>query len=151
MTSNMGSNLIMDSFGDAASAGKVSGELIEKTRDQVMEMMTQVLKPEFLNRIDEIVMFTPLTREDVQRIVDIQINIIAGMLAGNGISLDVSPEAKAWIAEEGYDPMFGARPVKRTIQRYIVNDLSKQILAGTVNRDKPITIDADKAGLVFGN
>ncbi len=150
MTSNMGSNVIMDNFSGAAD-GKITDALVDKTRNDVIELLKQVLKPEFLNRIDEIVMFTPLTKEDVLRIVNIQINIIARLLADNGISLDVTDKAKAWIAEEGYDPMFGARPVKRTIQKYIVNDLSKQILAGTVNREHPITIDADQTGLVFSN
>lgn len=150
MTSNMGSNVIMDNF-SGATDGKITDALVDKTRNDVIELLKQVLKPEFLNRIDEIVMFTPLTKEDVLRIVNIQINIIARLLADNGISLDVTDKAKAWIAEEGYDPMFGARPVKRTIQKYIVNDLSKQILAGTVNREHPITIDADQTGLVFSN
>lgn len=146
MTSNLGSHLIMDNFAEG-----VTDETVERTREQVVELMRQTLKPEFLNRIDEIVMFTPLTREDVVRIVDIQIGIIARMLRDNGIALEVSDKARKWIAEEGYDPMFGARPVKRTIQRYIVNDLSKQILAGSVDREKPIEIDSDAGGLVFRN
>ncbi len=150
MTSNMGSNVIMDNFANAPD-GKITEAVIDKTRDDVIELLKQVLKPEFLNRIDEIVMFTPLTKDDILRIVDIQMGIIGRLLSDNGITLEVSDKAKAWIAEEGYDPLYGARPVKRTIQRYIVNDLSKQILAGTVNRDKPITIDADAAGLVFSN
>ncbi len=151
MTSNLGSHLIMDNFAEAYKGAPVSPELVEKTRLEVIEMMKQTLKPEFLNRIDEIVMFTPLTKEDVLRIVDIQLRIIGRLLQENGITLDVTEKAKQWLAAEGYDPMFGARPVKRTIQRYVVNDLSKQILADKVNRDKPIVIDAEPSGLIFRN
>ena len=123
----------------------------EKTSDEIVELMTQQLKPGVLNRIDEMVMFTPLTKEDVMKIVGIQGAIITRWLAENGITLEVTDRAAQWIANEGYDPMFGARPVKRTIQRYIVNDLSKQILAGNVDREEPVRIDADKAGLIFDN
>lgn len=151
MTSNLGSALIMDNFSDAMTGGEVPEEVVEKTRDEVVELMKQTLKPEFLNRIDEIVMFTPLTRRDVAQIVDIQLGSIRRLLGENGISLEVTENAKEWIAAEGYDPMFGARPVKRTIQRYIVNDLSKQILAAKIDREKPIVIDADGAGLIFTN
>ncbi|MCC8034541.1 MAG: ATP-dependent chaperone ClpB [Rikenellaceae bacterium] len=151
MTSNLGSGLIMDNFSDAMQGDRVPEEVVDKTRDQVVELMKQTLKPEFLNRIDEIVMFTPLTRSDVAQIVDIQLGSISRLLAENGIVLEVTDKAKNWIASEGYDPMFGARPVKRTIQRYIVNDLSKQILAGKVDREKAIVIDADGAGLIFTN
>ena len=151
MTSNLGSHLIMDNFAEAYKGAVISPELLEKTRLEVIELMKQTLKPEFLNRIDEIVMFTPLTKEDVLRIVDIQLRIIGRLLSDNGITLEVTEQAKRWLAEEGYDPMFGARPVKRTIQRYVVNDLSKQILAAKVNRDKPIVIDANESGLLFRN
>ncbi|MCC8019279.1 MAG: ATP-dependent chaperone ClpB [Rikenellaceae bacterium] len=151
MTSNMGSGLIMDNFTDAMKDGEVPDDVIERTRDEVVELMKQSLKPEFLNRIDEIVMFTPLTRRDVAQIVDLQLASIGRLLSDNGISLEVTDKAKEWIAAEGYDPMYGARPVKRTIQRYIVNDLSKQILAAKVDREKPIRIDADEAGLIFSN
>ena len=125
--------------------------MVEKTREQVIDLMKQSLKPEFLNRIDEIVMFTPLTRKDVIRIVGIQIGIIGRMLKENGIALEVTGKAQEWLADQGYDPMFGARPVKRAIQNYVVNDLSKQILAGKVNREKPIVIDADANGLTYKN
>ncbi|MCD8172025.1 MAG: ATP-dependent chaperone ClpB [Alistipes sp.] len=151
MTSNMGSGLIMDNFTDAMKDGEVPEEVIERTRDEVVELMKQSLKPEFLNRIDEIVMFTPLTRRDVAQIVDLQLVSIGRLLSDNGITLEVTDKAKEWIASEGYDPMYGARPVKRTLQRYIVNDLSKQILAAKVDREKPIRIDADDAGLIFSN
>lgn len=152
MTSNMGSALIAENFApEMEKGGEVSATTVERTRDDVVEMLKQNLKPEFLNRIDEIIMFTPLTRADVRRIVDIQLGMIGRLLDENGIKLDVREPARDWIASEGYDPMFGARPVKRTIQRYIVNDLSKQILAGNVDKEKPIVIDADKNGLIFSN
>ncbi|MBR5136380.1 MAG: type VI secretion system ATPase TssH, partial [Rikenellaceae bacterium] len=107
--------------------------------------------PEFLNRIDEIVMFTPLSRSEVENIVDIQLRAVERMLSANGIRLEVTAAARAWVAEAGYDPMFGARPVKRTIQRYIINGLSRQILAGEVDRTRPIRIDATSDGLKFEN
>ncbi|MBE5034394.1 ATP-dependent chaperone ClpB [Gallalistipes aquisgranensis] len=152
MTSNMGSNLIMDNFTAAENKeGEIPSEVVEKTREQVIDLMKQSLKPEFLNRIDEIVMFTPLTRKDVIRIVGIQIGIIGRMLKENGIALEVTGKAQEWLADQGYDPMYGARPVKRAIQNYVVNDLSKQILAGKVNREKPIVIDADANGLTYKN
>lgn len=149
MTSNMGSQLIMERFSIATKG--IAQELIDTTRDEVIEIMKQHLKPEFLNRIDEIVMFTPLTRGDIKQIVDIQLGIIAHMLTENGIVLKVTNQAKEWLADNGYDPAYGARPVKRTIQRAIVNELSKQILAGAVNRDKPIVIDMKDDALVFSN
>ena len=152
MTSNMGSHLIQDRFAKSIEeGGEVATEVVEQTRDEVVELLKQTLKPEFLNRIDEIVMFTPLSRGEVERIVDIQLRAVEKMLSANGIRLEVSAAARAWVAEAGYDPMFGARPVKRTIQRYIVNDLSKRILAGEVDRTRPIRIDASEAGLTFEN
>ena len=151
MTSNMGSQIIQEHFAQAFSGGKIAPEVVEKTRQEVIDLLKQQLKPEFLNRIDEIVMFEPLTKRDIERIVDIQLGIVRRMLRENGIELDCTPAAREWIAAAGYDPLYGARPVKRTIQRYIVNDLSKRILAGDVNREKPIRIDADKEGLTFVN
>ena len=96
-------------------------------------------------------MFEPLTHKDIERIVDIQLGIVSKMLAENGIRLEYTDRAREWIAAAGYDPLYGARPVKRTIQRYVVNDLSKRILAGDVDRSKPISIDAGKDGLTFSN
>jgi len=164
MTSNMGSALIQERFAAATEAaasapvapaedkdGVVPQAVIDATRDEVVELLKQNLKPEFLNRIDEIVMFAPLSRADVTKIVDIQLGIIGRLLADNGVRLDVRPRARAWLADQGYDPMFGARPVKRTIQRYVVNDLSRQILAGNIDKEKPIVIDADASGLTFAN
>ena len=151
MTSNMGSHIIQENFSAALADGKVSENVVERTRRDVIEMLKMQLKPEFLNRIDEIVMFEPLTRADIERIVDIQMGIISRMLQHNGISLEYTAAARETIAQLGYDPLYGARPVKRTIQREVVNDLSKRILAGEVDRDKAIVIDAQDGKLTFSN
>ena len=151
MTSNMGSQIIQENFSEAFDGKKLAPEVIEKTRREVIDLLKQQLKPEFLNRIDEIVMFEPLTRRDIERIVDIQLGIVRKMLEENGIRLEYTDAARKWIANAGYDPLYGARPVKRTIQRYVVNDLSKRILAGEVDRSKPISINADDKGLTFKN
>ncbi|WP_295935832.1 ATP-dependent chaperone ClpB [uncultured Alistipes sp.] len=151
MTSNMGSQVIQENFAAAFDGKKLPEEVVEKTRLEVIDLLKLQLKPEFLNRIDEIVMFEPLTRQDIERIVDIQLQIVRKMLSENGIRLEYSDKAREWIANAGYDPLYGARPVKRTIQRYIVNELSKRILAGDVNREEPICIDADRNGPTFAN
>ena len=152
MTSNIGSHIIMENFStEAGKEAKITPELLEKTKREVFELMKQTIRPEFLNRIDEIVMFTPLNKEDILRIVRMQIHGIQKMLEANSVKLEVTKKAEEWLAQEGYDPMFGARPVKRTLQRYVVNELSKEILSGKINREKPITIDAGSDGLVFSN
>ena len=150
MTSNMGSQVIQENFANF-DGNKVPAEVLERTRREVIDLMKQQLKPEFLNRIDEIVMFEPLTRHDIERIVDLQLGAVRKLLAENNIRLEYTAKAREWIATAGYDPLYGARPVKRTIQRYVVNDLSKRILAGEVDRSKPISIDADANGLTFSN
>ncbi len=151
MTSNMGAQIIQERFAAAADGKRLDPEVVERTRDEVVDLLKQHLKPEFLNRIDEIVMFEPLTHADIERIVDIQLGIVRKMLAGNGIVLEYTDKARRWIADAGFDPLYGARPVKRTIQRYVVNDLSKRILAGEVDRSKPIRIDSADDGLTFEN
>ncbi len=151
MTSNMGSQIIQENFSKAFDGDKISEDVVERTRREVIEMLKVQLKPEFLNRIDEIVMFEPLTKSDIEKIVDIQMGIIRKMLAENGIHLEYTKAAREFIARAGYDPMFGARPVKRVIQREVVNDLSKRILAGEVNRERPIRIDAEDDRLTFSN
>ena len=142
MTSNMGSSLIRDNFAKMTEENRE--ETIDKTRDQVLEMLKGTIRPEFLNRIDEIIMFTPLSRNEIEEIVGLQIKGVQKMLAPNGIQLRVTPAAISWLADEGYDPEFGARPVKRVIHRQILNRLSKDILAQKVNRDNPIVIDIAK-------
>ncbi|MBR5491882.1 MAG: ATP-dependent chaperone ClpB [Alistipes sp.] len=151
MTSNMGSHIIQENFSAAFDGSALPAEVVERTRRDVVELLKVQLKPEFLNRIDEIVMFEPLTRRDIEQIVDIQMGAIHRMLAHNGIELEYTPAARNLIAQMGYDPLFGARPVKRVIQREVVNDLSKRILAGEVEREKPIRIDAEGERLVFSN
>ena len=151
MTSNMGSQIIQENFSKAFDGDTLSADTIERTRQDVIEMLKMHLKPEFLNRIDEIVMFEPLTRSNIEQIVDIQMGIISHMLSQNGIKLEYSPAARELIARWGYDPLFGARPVKRVLQREVVNALSKQILANKVNREAPIRIDAEGESLKFTN
>ncbi len=152
MTSNMGSQLIRDNFAKMTDENKA--ETVEKTKKQVLEMLKQTIRPEFLNRIDEIIMFTPLNRNEIEEIVGLQIKSIQAMLRrSSGIELEVTPAALSYLADEGYDPEFGARPVKRVIHRMVLNRLSKDILAQTVDKDKPIIIDVDKDNdtLVFKN
>ncbi len=149
MTSNMGSPLIRENFSKMTDSNRE--ETIEKTKQEVMELLKQTIRPEFLNRIDETVMFTPLNKKEIQEIVDLQVNSVRKMLQNNGITLTVTEPALELLAEDGYDPEFGARPVKRTIQRMVLNQLSKDILAGTVNREHPITIDRNGDNLVFRN
>ena len=151
MTSNMGSHLIQENFAASFNGTKLDPEVVERTRADVVEMLKLQLKPEFLNRIDEIVMFEPLTRKDIEQIVDIQMGVLSRMLAENGMSLSYDAAAREWIAQQGYDPMFGARPVKRVVQREVINLLSKQILAGQINREAPIQISANSEGLTFRN
>ena len=145
MTSNMGSHLIRDNFAKMTEDNK--DETIEKTKDEVLEMLKTTIRPEFLNRIDEIIMFTPLNRQEIEEIVGLQIRGIQRMLrASSGIELSVTPAAISYLADEGFDPEFGARPVKRVIHRQVLNRLSKDILAQKVDRSKPIVIDVAKDG-----
>ena len=149
MTSNMGSSVIRDNF--AKMTPETKDETIEKTKEDVLEMLKQTIRPEFLNRIDEIIMFTPLNEKEIEEIVGLQIKSIQKMLATSGITLEVTPKALHYLAEEGYDPEFGARPVKRVIHRVVLNRLSKDILAQKVDKDKPIVIDVEGDELVFKN
>ena len=149
MTSNMGSPLIRENFANMTEENRQ--ETIDRTKQEVIEMLKQNIRPEFLNRIDEIVMFEPLNRKDIQKIVNIQINSVKKILAGNGIQLTITKAAEELLADDGYDPEFGARPVKRTIQRLVLNQLSKDILAGKVDREHPIIIDREGDNLVFKN
>lgn len=149
MTSNMGSALIRDNFAKMTKENR--DETIEETKQQVLEMLKQTIRPEFLNRIDEILMFTPLNEAEIEEIVGLQIKGVQKMLAANGLTLEVTPAALKYLAEEGYDPEFGARPVKRVIHRQILNRLSKDILAQKVQRDRPIKIDVKDDELTFSN
>ncbi len=150
MTSNMGSSLIRDNFANMTPENRES--VIEQTKNEVIEMLKKTIRPEFLNRIDETIMFTPLNEAEIEEIVGLQIRSVKRMLEANGVTLEVTPKALRLLAEEGYDPEFGARPVKRVIHRMVLNRLSKDILAQKVNKDAPIVIDVDVDGsLVFRN
>ena len=128
-------------------------ETIERVKHNVLEMLKQTIRPEFLNRIDETIMFTPLNKAEIKQIVSLQIESVKKMLARNGLQLEVNDNAIEFLANEGFDPEFGARPVKRAIQRLVLNDLSKQIIAQRVDQSRPITIDADagEQRIVFSN
>ncbi len=149
MTSNLGSQYIQSRFSNLNDDNRDS--VIKDTRNQVMEMLKKTIRPEFINRIDDIIMFLPLTKEQIGKVVTLQMNRVAKMLETQGFTLTWTPKAIEWLANVGYDPEFGARPVKRAIQEYVLNDLSKQILAEKVLRDKPIIIDADANGMKFSN
>ena len=149
MTSNMGSHIIAERF--TAAANNPSSELVESVRDDVVEMLRQHFKPEFLNRVDEIIMFEPLDRTAVEKIVDMQLRAVAKMLGNNGVEFIYTAAARRHIADIGFDARYGARPIKRTIQREVLNELSKRILAGKVDRERPIKLDADGQGLTFEN
>ena len=153
MTSNMGAQVIQENFAPAFDGNKISPEVVEKTRLEVIEQLKMQLKPEFLNRIDETIMFLPLTEPEIKQIVVLQIKSVQKMLSGNGVELVLTNAAIDFLANAGYDPEFGARPVKRAIQHYLLNDLSKKLLAQEVDRSKPITVDANTTddGLVFRN
>ena len=149
MTSNLGSDLIRERFEHLNQANR--HEVIEKTKADVFAMLKKHMRPEFLNRIDDIIMFTPLDEEQIQQIVRMQMRNVAKMLAHNGITLNTTDAAIKVLAQAGYDPEFGARPVKRAIQDLVLNRLSKDIIGQRVNRDKPITIDATAGELTFNN
>jgi len=149
MTSNMGSSVIRENF--AKMTPENHDEVVEKTKGEVLEMLKQTIRPEFLNRIDETIMFTPLNEREIEEIVGLQINSVKKMLAKNGVTLEVTPAALKLLAKEGYDPEFGARPVKRVIHRLVLNRLSKDILAQKVDKDHPIIIDEANDDLIFKN
>ena len=149
MTSNMGSQLIRDNFSHMTADNRE--QVIDTTREAVLNMLKQTIRPEFLNRIDETIMFTPLSENEIQEIVEMQIASVRGMLAKNGVQLQLTPDALAFLSHEGYDPEFGARPVKRVIQRQLLNALSKQLLSGTVDNTRPIVVDVHDGSLTFTN
>lgn len=152
MTSNLGSQYIQSRF-DALKEnnGAEYEKTVEETKNHVMEMLKKTIRPEFLNRIDEIIMFRPLEKDQIKQIVNLQITGIQKLLASQEVKLEVSENAVRLIANEGYDPEFGARPVKRALQRMLLNDLSKKLIAGEVDRSKPIFVDAENGKLVFSN
>ena len=149
MTSNIGAHIIQEKLKDLNDNNR--DEVLEKANHEVYELLKKTIRPEFLNRIDEVIMFTPLQKSEIVDIVRLQVNGVNKMLANNGIILDVTGKAVEWIAEAGYDPQFGARPVKRIIQRNLLNDLSKQILAEQVSKDSHIVVDVENDHLIFKN
>ena len=149
MTSNLGSAYIQSQFEHMNDENREV--MIEETKKEVLSMLKKTIRPEFLNRIDETIMFLPLNREEIEQIVMLQIDGIKNMLAENGVTLQMTDDAIRFIASTGYDPEFGARPVKRAIQRYLLNDLSKKLLSQEVDRSKPIIVETGGDGLVFRN
>ena len=149
MTSNLGSQYIQSEFENMTEANR--DEVTERTKKTVMEMLKKTIRPEFLNRIDETIMFLPLTKEEITDVVRLQIGVVQKMLAEQDIRLEMTQEGVSFLAGVGFDPEFGARPVKRAIQRYVLNDLSKRLLAGEVNREKPIVIDSNGEELILRN
>ncbi|MDE5761801.1 MAG: AAA family ATPase, partial [Bacteroides sp.] len=151
MTSNMGSGYIQSQMEKLNSSNKE--EIVEETKREVMNMLKKTIRPEFLNRIDETIMFLPLTEKEIKQIVTLQIQSVQKMLSGNGVELALTDAATDFLSTAGYDPEFGARPVKRAIQHYLLNDLSKKLLAQAVDRSRPITVDvnATNDGLLFRN
>ena len=149
MTSNMGSSLIRESFEQMSASNH--DEVVEKTKAQVLDLLKKTIRPEFLNRIDDIIMFTPLNQNEIREIVSLQLNSVKKMLDENGVKLEFTDAALDLIAEKGYDPQFGARPVKRVIQKMVLNELSKELLSGHVDRSRAIVIDRAGEGLAFRN
>ena len=149
MTSNLGSQLIRENLEEATDDN--IGKILDQTRDQVMDLLKSTIRPEFLNRIDEIIMFRPLTREEIRQVVRLQTDQVAVLLEKNGITLKVTEKAVTFLATAGYDPQFGARPIKRVIQKMVLNELSKQILEGRIDRDATVVVDEKKGSLTFLN
>ena len=149
MTSNLGSQLIRENFDKINESNRE--EVIEKTQNEVFELLKQTIRPEFLNRIDELIMFTPLTEDEIRQVVVLQIDAVRRMLQHNGISMEITDNAIDLIAAKGYDPQFGARPVKRVIQRLLLNELSKKIIAGEVATSSTVKVDEQDGRLVFEN
>ena len=149
MTSNLGSAYIQEQFSRITPRNRE--EIIEETKEKITEMLKKTIRPEFLNRIDETIMFTPLNEDEIEEIVRLQAASITALVGESGIELKITDTAIRFIAEAGFDPEFGARPIKRALQRHLLNDLSKQLLAGAVDNSKPVTVDAGEEGLVFTN
>ena len=149
MTSNMGSQIIQDNFEKVTEKNKY--EVVEHTKAEVMNLLRQTIRPEFLNRIDEIIMFQPLMKKEIKGIIHIQLEALQKLVAQNGIDLHFSDYALDYLAENGYDPQLGARPLKRLIQKEIVNQLSKHILAADIDKSRPVLVDVFDGTVVFRN
>jgi ATP-dependent Clp protease ATP-binding subunit ClpB len=149
MTSNMGSHVIQEAFEDVTEENME--QKMETTKNQVIDLLKQSIRPEFFNRIDEVIMFHPLMRREIKGIIRIQLNHLKNLLASNGIQLEFSDYALEYLAENGYDPQFGARPLKRLIQKEIINQLSKKILGGSIDKSQPVLVDVFDGTVVFRN
>ncbi|MES2847876.1 MAG: AAA family ATPase, partial [Bacteroidota bacterium] len=149
MTSNMGSQVIQDNFENITEKNRE--EVVEGTKAEVISLLRQTIRPEFLNRIDEIIMFQPLMKAEIKGIITIQLEQLKSLVAQSGIQLVFGDYALDYLAENGYDPQFGARPLKRLIQKEIVNQLSKRILAGDIDKSKPVVVDVFDGVVVFRN
>jgi ATP-dependent Clp protease ATP-binding subunit ClpB len=151
MTSNLASDRIQEVFEDYDDMpANRKGEIMETAKGEVMDALKLHLRPEFLNRIDEVVVFTPLQKDQIKLILNILLDDLRGMLTRQELGVEITPDAAKLLADHGYDPHFGARPLKRTIQRELINELSKYLLAGMYQKGDTILIDADTVGLVFG-
>lgn len=149
MTSNMGSHIIQENFEKVTDKNKE--EVVESTKTEVIALLRQTIRPEFLNRIDEIIMFQPLMKKEIKGIIRIQLDQLKALVAQSGIQLEFGDYALDYLAENGYDTQFGARPLKRLIQKEIVNQLSKRILAGDIDKTKPVLVDVFDGTVVFRN
>ncbi|MEP6627150.1 MAG: AAA family ATPase, partial [Ginsengibacter sp.] len=149
MTSNMGSQIIQANFENVTEENKE--EVVENTKREVIDLLRQTIRPEFLNRIDEVIMFQPLLKADIREIIKIQLNDLKKQLIKNGVLLEFTNYALDYLAENGFDPQFGARPLKRLIQKQIVNQLSKKLLGGTIDKTKPVLVDVFDGTVVFRN
>jgi ATP-dependent Clp protease ATP-binding subunit ClpB len=149
MTSNLGSHIIQENYENMTSENETV--VLERTQNQLLEMLRKTIRPEFLNRIDETIVFTPLNKTDINKIVKLQFNEVVKRLSGSDLKIEISDGAINWLSTLGFDPHFGARPVKRVLQKYVLNELSKRILAGHVEKARPIIIEEESGKLVFRN
>ncbi len=145
----MGNHIIQANFDNVTEENKE--EVVENTRREVLDLLRQTIRPEFLNRIDEVIMFQPLLRKEIRDIIRIQLNDLKRQLFKNGVVLEFSEYALDYLAENGFDPQFGARPLKRLIQKQIINQLSKKLLSGTIDKSKPVLVDVFDGTVVFRN
>jgi len=149
MTSNVGSSIIQKNLQNLNEKNRA--DVLERTKSEVFELLKQTMRPEFLNRIDELIMFTPLTKYEIREIVKMQFKDVTGKLAEMGMKISMTDRAVDLVAEQGYDPQYGARPIKRLIQRNILNELSRKILDGSLRKDQDVMIDRDENGIIFVN
>jgi ATP-dependent Clp protease ATP-binding subunit ClpB len=149
MTSNLGSQIIQESFERIKEGNQAF--IVEETRNQLLELLRRTLRPEFLNRIDETIIFTPLSGENIRQIVRLQFEQVMKRLASTDLKIEITEAAINWLTQVGYEPHFGARPVKRILQKYVLNELSKRILSGEVDNKQKVVIDEHDGMLIFGN